>query len=155
MFRKWILNQEDSFCSLATCPFLLLVAWGAVVPLMDHVLVISVSVHLKHLTVSQTVVAVNSEGTALWRSQAQQTGSVEDRGGVELDFNRGKMNMLSFASEIAVFVSHLCVFLFLCRAWMLRERIQISTFIKSCCHVTGVVTSSSGCIYNIIMSLRI
>lgn len=54
------------------CPFLLQVAWDGVAPLMSLVLVITVSVHLKHLTVIQTEVATNSaEVTAFYKGQAQ------------------------------------------------------------------------------------
>jgi hypothetical protein len=59
VFRKWILNQENNFCSVAVCPFLQ-VAWDAVAAVMDHVLEITVSIHLKHLAVNQSEVATNS-----------------------------------------------------------------------------------------------
>lgn len=69
------------------------------------------------------------------------------------------MSVLSFASEIAVFIGHFCVLLFLCRALMnAKSRSQNSYFGIShprLPYYWDCNLSSSGYIYNIIISHRI
>lgn len=151
------IKSGEQFLLTGNEPIPLQAAWD-VVPLMDHVFVITVSVHWKHLAVNQTEVTMNSaEVTAFWKKSGTITQAMwKVREVWHLSMEAKWVCTISKVKSLCSPVTFVYCFL-PCRSLMLRERIQIPSFVVSqiCLpYYWDCNLFSSGCVYNI-MSRRI